>query len=124
MQLDQHFILSLFHITIIVPFFLYIGYVRANTSNWLYMTLITVGFVIFIYHGYKLALRLRVHSGYSWVNALHVLLVAPLLMYIGYNKKETPRFAYELLLILAFGAGGYHTMSLIRSLDAHPEPSN
>jgi hypothetical protein len=77
--------------------------------------------VILVYHGFKLIVRLKNRSGYSWVNALHVITVAPLLLYIGYNKKETPRFAYELLLMLGFAAGGYHLFSLVKQLDAHPE---
>jgi hypothetical protein len=52
---------------------------------------------------------------------IHVFLIAPLLIYIGYNKKETPRFAYELILILGFGAGGYHLYSLVKQLDVLPD---
>jgi len=48
---------------------------------------------------------------------IHVLLIAPLLLYIGYHQKETPRQAYEMLLLLAFGALGYHLFSLVRMLD-------
>jgi hypothetical protein len=59
----------------------------------------------------------------AWVNALHVILIAPLLLFIGYHKKETPRFAYELLLMLGFAAGGYHLFSVVKQLDAHPEPN-
>jgi hypothetical protein len=61
---------------------------------------------------------------YSWVNAIHALLIGPLLFYIGYNKKNTPRFAYELLLIMAFGALGYHLLYLVRMLEVHPEPKD
>jgi hypothetical protein len=49
--------------------------------------------------------------------------VAPLLIYIGYNKKETPRFAYELMLMGGFAAGGYHLFSVVKQLDTHPESS-
>jgi hypothetical protein len=44
---------------------------------------------------------------------IHVLLVAPLLFWIGYYKKETTRQAYEMLLLLAFAAGGYNLYNLI-----------
>jgi hypothetical protein len=106
---------------IVVPLFLYIGFVRADTPRWLYLAVFAIGWVILVYHGFKLIVRLKNRSGYSWVNALHVITVAPLLLYIGYNKKETPRFAYELLLMLGFAAGGYHLFSLVKQLDAHPE---
>jgi hypothetical protein len=112
---------QLFHIFFVVPLFLAIGFFKASLPYWLYLGLLILGIGIFIYHAYKLIVRLRVHSNYLWVNMIHVFLIAPLLIYIGYNKKETPRFAYELMLILGFGAGGYHLYSLVKQLDVLPE---
>jgi hypothetical protein len=120
--MDAHFILSLFHILFVVPLFLGVGFIRSNTPQWLYLMLLILGFVILVYHGFKLFLRLKTRSNYAWVNAIHVLFVAPLLIYIGYNKKETPRAAYELMLMTGFAAGGYHLYSLVNQLQAHPEP--
>lgn len=121
MELDSHFWLAIIHLVVVVPLFLYVGFTRADTPQWLYLALLSIGFIIFIYHGFKLIVRLKNRSGYAWVNALHVLTVAPLLVYIGYHKKETPRFAYELLLMLGFAAGGYHLFSAVKQLDAHSE---
>lgn len=121
MEFDTHFWLAIIHILFVVPLFLYVGFVRANTPQWLYLALFAIGAIILVYHGLRLIVRLKNRSGYSWVNALHVVLVAPLLLYIGYHKKDTPRYAYELLLMLAFAAGGYHTFSLVKQLEAHPE---
>lgn len=123
MEFDNHFWLAIIHLLIVVPLFLYIGFVRGDTPRWLYLAVFAIGWVILVYHGYKLALRLSARSGYAWVNAIHVAAVAPLLIYIGYHKKETPRFAYELLLMLGFAAGGYHIFSLVKQMDAHPEPN-
>ena len=122
MELDNHFWLAIIHLLIVVPLFLYVGFKRAETPSWLYLALLSIGIVVLVYHGIKLLIRLKNRSGYSWVNALHVLTVSPLLIYIGYNKKETPRFAYELMLMAGFAAGGYHLFSLVKQLDAHPEP--
>lgn len=119
--MDKHVVLSLFHLVLIVPLFLYIGFQRALVPHWVHLAVLTIGGVIFLYHGFKFYLRLRANSAYSWINAIHVLLVAPLLMYIGYHGKETPRFAYELLLMAAFAAAGYHLFSLIRYVDTFPE---
>lgn len=120
--MDQHFAIALIHLILVVPLFLFIGFQRSNTPSWLYLATLAIGIIILLYHGYKLFLRLQTRSSYWWVNAIHVALVAPLLIYIGYFKKETPRFAYELLLMLAFAAAGYHLFSIIKMLDAHPEP--
>ena len=123
MELDNHFWLAIIHLIIVVPLFLYVGFTRAETPQWVYLSLFTIGWVILVYHGFKLVLRLKSRSNLAWVNALHVALIAPLLIFIGYHKKETPRFAYELLLMLGFAAGGYHLFSVVKQLDAHPEPN-
>lgn len=60
-----------------------------------------------------------------WVNLLHVLFVGPLLAYIGYMGEQTPRSAYELLALAAFGALGYHTYYLITMVNVvDDKPSN
>jgi hypothetical protein len=123
MEFDNHFWLAVIHLVFVVPLFLYVGFMRAETPQWLYMALLAIGLVIFLYHGVKLTIRLTARSGNSWINALHVLTIAPLLIYIGYHKKETPRFAYELMLMAGFAAGGYHLFSLVKQLEAHPEPT-
>ena len=124
MEFDNHFWLAIIHLILIVPLFLYVGIVRADTPRWLYLALLSIGLVIVVYHGYKLVVRLKNRSGQSWINAIHLLTVAPILIYIGYHKKDTPRFAYELMLMLGFGAGGYHLFSLVKQMDAHPEPQS
>ncbi len=121
MEFDTHFWLAIIHLLFVVPLFLYVGFVRADTPHWLYLALLAIGIVVLVYHGFKLILRLKSRSSYSWVNAIHVLLVAPLLIYIGYHKKETPRFGYELLLMGGFAALGYHLFSVVKQLQAHPE---
>ena len=122
MEFDNHFWLAIIHLVFVVPLFLYVGFTRSETPRWLYLALFAIGAVVLVYHGFKLAVRLSTRSGYSWVNAIHIATVAPLLIYIGYHKKDTPRFAYELLLMLGFAAAGYHLFSLVRQLEAHPEP--
>lgn len=121
MDFDNHFWLAIIHLLFVVPLFLYVGFTRADTPRWLYLALLAIGVVVLVYHGFKLIVRLKNRSGYSWVNAIHVLLVAPLLIYIGYNKKETPRSAYELLLMAGFAAAGYHLFSIVKQMNAHPE---
>jgi hypothetical protein len=122
MDFDQHFMLALVHLLFVVPLFLYVGIVRASTPNWLYMSLLVIGVIIFVYHGFRLIVRLRTRSSYAWINAIHLLTIAPLLIYIGYHKKETPRMAYELLLMLGFAAAGYHLYSMVNMLQVYPEP--
>ena len=120
-MIDYYFALSLFHVLFVTPLFLTIGFLRSNTPTWLYLAILVLGFIILIYHGYKLLLRLKMRSNYTWVNIIHVLIVAPLLLFVGYHKKETPRSAYEMLLLTGFAAGGYHLYSLVNHLQIHQE---
>ena len=117
--MDYHFVLSIFHIIFVVPLFLYIGFSRSSIPMWFFNAILVLGLFVLAYHGYKLILRLKNRSNYSWVNLLHILTVAPLLIYIGYNKKDTPRFAYELSIMIAFAAGGYHLYSIVNQLDTN-----
>ena len=121
MKHDTHFMLSLFHILVVVPLLLFIGFQRAATPVWLYHALLGIGLVILVYHGSRLLVRLYDNSGYAWVNMIHILFIAPLLLYIGYHKKDTPRSAYELILMLGFAAVGYHLFSLVRNIEIHAE---
>ena len=114
-------ILSLFHLLIVLPVLLFAAMNRANTPDWLYTTLLVVGCFIALFHGYKFVSRYASGSSYAWVNAIHVALIAPLLIVIGSQKRETPRMYYELLLLTAFAGVGYHLFSLVRSLDVHGE---
>lgn len=115
--MDSHLLLALFHIFAVVPLFLYVALSRANTATPVYGFLLGLGVVILLYHGYKAWTRFLSGSSMIWVNLIHMLVVAPLLIYIGYREKYTPRYAYELLALIAFAALGYHTYNLILSMN-------
>lgn len=114
--MDKHFVLSFFHLLIIVPLFLYVGVYRASTHPWVYKAFMALGGILLLFHGSKLAARLAMRSDYAYINAIHALLFAPLLIYIGWNQQDTPRAAYEVLLMITFAALGYHMFSLVRIL--------
>jgi uncharacterized membrane protein len=111
--MNPHVILALFHILIVVPCLLFVAFRRAANEEWTYWTLFGLGIFILAYHGIKAAYRLMKRSSSAWVNLFHALLIAPLLIYIGYYGKKTERAAYELLAIAAFGALGYHLYNLM-----------
>jgi lipoprotein signal peptidase len=123
MELDNRFWLAIIHLVVVVPLFLYVGFMRAETPDWIYLLFAILGAIIALYHGMRMLLRLKSRSSYWWINAIHLLLVAPLLLFIGYHRKNSPRMAYESLLMLAFAALGYHMFSLVKMMNAHPEPN-
>jgi hypothetical protein len=111
--MDKHLLLALFHVVLVVPLFLYVGFQRAATPDWLYNVVFGLGLLILAYHGTMAGIRLISQSMGAWVNLIHAVILAPLLLYIGYNGKKTQRPAYEMLLMVAFAALGYHLKSLI-----------
>lgn len=44
----------------------------------------------------------------SDINLLHILLVAPLLIYVGYNQGRVDKRIHTLLLVLGVVVGLYH----------------
>lgn len=115
--MDSHIILALFHLLLIVPFFLYVGLQRSATPPIVYTVLLTLGVILLLYHGYKSWIRYSAASPYLYVNLIHSVLLAPLLIYIGAKGRDAPRWAYEVLLMFAFAAGGYHLYSLVQQMN-------
>jgi hypothetical protein len=115
--MNSHAIIAIFHLLIIAPFFFYVAIQKSAIPGVIYTIIAVLAIVIFLYHGYKAMARWKSNSPYMWVNALHFLIIAPLLFYIGYNARDTPRAAYELLAMVAFAAFGYHLYNLIKSIN-------
>jgi Na+-transporting methylmalonyl-CoA/oxaloacetate decarboxylase beta subunit len=105
--MNQYLLVHLFHILFVGTLFMYVGIRRTNIPAIMFPILLTLGIVIMAYHSYKVYNYMQQGKGY-WVNLIHILLVGPLLVYIGYNGVKTPRLYFELLLMFGFAAIGYH----------------
>ena len=110
----KELLVHLFHILIVGSLFLYVGIAANRVYAFIYPLLLVFGAIIILYHGYKTVVKWTLHKN-PWVNLIHVLIVGPLLLYIGYNGVQTPAFAYELLLMLGFASIGYHGYYAIMS---------
>lgn len=100
-------LVHLFHIFIVGGLFLYVGINRDNIFTPLFNILFFLGFIIIFYHLYKIYGYLKLGKG-IWVNLIHVFIVGPLLVYIGYYGEKTSRKFFEILLMLGFASIGYH----------------
>ena len=105
--MDSHAFVHLFHIIIVGGLFLYVGINREKIYKPLFSVLLYLGLLIILYHLYKIYGYLK-NSKSIWVNLIHVFIVGPLLIYIGYNGEKTTRKFFELLLMLGFASIGYH----------------
>lgn len=112
--MDKFFLLVIFHIVFVAPLFLFVGFQRAATPEIIYQLLFGLGILIGLYHGYKAIMRIFVTpSPNLWINLIHVLVVAPMLIYLGWLGKKSERWAYEILLLLGFGVLGYQLYHLV-----------
>jgi hypothetical protein len=111
--MDVFFLIAILHVVVIVPVLLFVGFNRAATPEWVYNVLFGTGILVLVYHSYKAITRILAASPFLWINLIHVLLIAPLLIWIGYHGKRTERPAYDMLLIAAFGAFGFHLYRII-----------
>ena len=111
--MDSHTLLALFHVGIVAPFLIYVGVQRAATPEFVFNGLLGLAGAILLYHLYRAYSKWISGSSSLWVNLIHIVLVVPILVWIGYYKKETSRQAFEMLLLLAFAALGYNLYSLM-----------
>ena len=107
--------LSAFHALLVGPGLLYVGLQPQSVPDSVYTGLLVAGLFIFVYHAYKAYVKL-VDGKSAWINWIHIFLVAPLLMIVGYLKKDASRRYFEMLLLLGFAAVGYHGLYLIREI--------
>jgi len=107
MNTSTALLVHLFHVLIIGSLFLYVGIQRTNIPTFMFPLLLGLGVIVILYHIFKVYTYMKQGKGY-WVNLIHILLVGPLLVYIGYNGEKTQRLYFELLLMLGFAAIGYH----------------
>jgi len=113
--MESHMILAIIHLAIIVPFLLYIGLAREQIPETLFKIIFGLGIFVGFYQMYKAYVKIM--DGKSpWINYIHIFLLVPLLLIIGYNGKSTSRKYFEMLLMMAFAAGGYHMLSIIREI--------
>ena len=105
--MKKHTIVHLLHVIIIGGLFLYVGISRDKIPSILYPILLTLGAVIILYHMYKAYNHIKAKES-IWVSLIHIILVGPLLIYIGHTREKTERRFFELLLMLGFASIGYH----------------
>ena len=83
--------INIIHILVFVPLIYALYYYRDSLSQNVCYLLMAVAIAGFLYHA-NLLKNLPEDKKYKdWVHLLHMLIVFPLLFYVGYNCKETKR---------------------------------
>lgn len=112
MTFDTHSIIHLFHILFVGPLFLYVGIKGTSISPTMFPILLGLGSFIIAYHSYLAFKKYNLGTS-AWVNYIHIFIVGPLLVYIGYQKENTSRKFFEILIMLGMAAIGYHGYYLV-----------
>mgnify|MGYP003978945813 FL=1 len=96
--------IHLLHILVSAPLMIYVGHDRGTGDNWLYQLVLVVGILALLYHAYLFINKYTNTNYISWVNLIHVLVVAPVLIYIGLNKKNVVYPFWQICIVLGYGA--------------------
>jgi hypothetical protein len=102
----------LFHVFFVGTLFLYVGFKRDSSPLWIFPFLKYLGIFVILFHSYKAYISI-IQNKSPWVNYIHIFLVGPLLIKIGYDGDKTSRKYFELLLMAGFAAIGYHGYYLL-----------
>jgi hypothetical protein len=100
------------HILVFSSLLFYIGLVGKKLPSFIYPLLILLAIGVFSYHVYKAWTK----PVYAWVNYIHIFLVVPLFLLIGYYGKNVSPFYYEYCLMIGFASLGYHLFYLWKDL--------
>ena len=106
----------LLHLLFVGPLFMYVGLRKYKTTNFLYSTLFLLGIIVLLYHAYKFYTSYK-NDYINHVNIYHILLVGPLLIYIGYQKEETNYVYFDLLTIFGLGLVGHFAFKTYKILN-------
>ena len=104
--------LHLVHIFVFAAFLLYIGIVQQKMPAMMYPIILAFGVIVIAYHAYKSFLVKD-----AWINYIHIFIVGPLLVFIGLYQKGSPTKMFELVLMVAFAAIGYHGYHLLNGFN-------
>jgi len=110
-ELQNH----LLHALIIGPAFLAVGYFREQVPTAVFYIMIGLGVIVLLYHLYRAYEKIKEGKS-AWVNWIHIFLVAPLLLLVGWLGKDAHRRYFEIMLLLGFAATGYHGLYAIKNV--------
>ena len=110
--MNKELIVHLFHIILVGGLFLYVSLQNATMPKFMFPFLVFLGVFLIVYHSYKSYAYSLLKKSFK-INLFHIFIVAPVLIYIGYERPTPNKFVYQLLLMLAFAVIGYHGYYMI-----------
>ena len=102
-------LLAIVHALIIGPLLIALGEAGKSLPNEAFSAVAIVAIIIAAYHTYR-----YFTNGMRGINLFHILVVAPVLLYIGIRGKSHAGFAFPLATMIGFAAIGYNLLNLIK----------
>lgn len=102
---------NLAHILVTGPLFLYVGLARPS-YKWVYKVLMALGVILACYFIYLL-FALKRGPYHVWL-VIHLVLIFPLLIWVGYRGRSAPDIAFSLLMTIGIAAIGYHLVRILQ----------
>lgn len=103
---------NLIHLLFSGPVLIYIGLMKPQ-FEWIYWLLLLTGLYVLVHFLIWIAKEKELTARHVWY-FVHILLVVPLLLYVGWKKTATPSTVYSLVLALGIAAFGYHLTRLVQ----------
>lgn len=100
------------HILFSGPLLIYIGLTKPQ-HKWIYTITGIVGVFLMLSFLIRI-MTLRPFSQRHVYYAIHALLFAPLLMYLGFRGSASPDVVFSLALAVGLSAFGYHAIRLLQ----------
>ena len=101
--------MAIVHTLIIDPLLIALGEAGKRLPSEAFPAIAIVGAFIGAYHAYR-----YFTNGMRTINLFHILVVAPVLLYIGIRGQSHAGFAFPLATMLGFAAIGYNVANLIK----------
>ena len=111
-------LLHLIHIFLISTLFIYVGIYKTSIPKWIYPFLLILGIILIPYQSYKGYIYYKNGKNYYWNNLIHILLIGPLLIWIGLEKEKSSSYAFNFLMMFGFASLGYHSYYLFNSVSS------
>ncbi len=102
MPFNYPFSVNLTHLVLVAPVLAYAGWFGSGANSQAFTAMMALGVLVFLYHSYMLYQRWSLPMSYlKAINIFHVLVVAPLFVYVGWLGASTPPAVFTLLLVMA-----------------------
>jgi len=90
------------HILLVAPLLVYLGWQQGRVPQAALHLTLALGVLVLLYHLYQLWGRRNALGSYmAMINMFHVLVVAPVLIYIGSGIGAVPSQLWSVLLVVA-----------------------